>query len=47
MSGVVAMDSHSMLQYIPDVATHEQTGCAHFSAFAGAISYSRFRIKNG
>jgi hypothetical protein len=34
-SGVLAIDSHSTLQYLPDVATHEQTGCAHFSAFAG------------
>jgi hypothetical protein len=31
----LAIDLHSTLQYLPDVATHEQTGCAHFSTFAG------------
>jgi hypothetical protein len=24
-----SMASHSVLQYLPDVITHEQTGCAH------------------
>ena len=41
-SGVLAIDSHSTLQYLPDVATHEQTGCAHFSAFAGATPSFNF-----
>jgi len=39
MSGVFAVASHSVLQYLPDVVTHEQTGCAHFSVFVGAISF--------
>ena len=39
MSGVFSIASHSVLQYLPDVVTHEQTGCAHFSAFAVAISF--------
>jgi hypothetical protein len=39
MSGVFSMAAHSVLQYLPDVATHEQTGCAHFSPFARAISF--------
>ena len=29
MSGVFSMASHSVLQYLPDVITHEQMGCAH------------------
>jgi hypothetical protein len=33
MSGIFSMASHWALQYLPDVVTHEQTGCAHFSAF--------------
>ena len=33
MSGVFSIASHWVLQYLPDVGTHEQTGCAHFSAF--------------
>src|ERR1039458_969954 len=36
-SCVFSIGSHSVLQYLPDVVTHEQTGGAHFSAFAGAI----------
>jgi hypothetical protein len=38
MSGVFSMASHWVLQYLPDVVTHEQTGCAHFSPFAVVIS---------
>ena len=33
MSGIFSIASHWVLQYLPDVVTHEQTGCAHFSAF--------------
>jgi hypothetical protein len=25
------MAAHSVLQYLPEVVMHEQTGCAHFS----------------
>jgi hypothetical protein len=39
MSGVFSMASHWVLQYLPDFVIHEQTGCAHFSAFAVAISF--------
>ena len=39
MSGVFSIASHWVLQYFPDVVTHEQMGCAHFSAFAVAISF--------
>jgi hypothetical protein len=39
MSGVFSIASHSALQYLPDVVTQEQIGCAHFSAFSGAISF--------
>ena len=38
-SGVFSIASQSLLQYLPDVVGHEQTGCAHFSAFAEAISF--------
>ncbi len=38
ISGVFSVVSHSVLQYLPDVVTHEQTGCAHFSAFSAAIA---------
>jgi hypothetical protein len=37
MSGVFSIASHCVLQYLPDVITHEQTGRAHFSAFVAAI----------
>jgi hypothetical protein len=40
MSGVFSMASHCVLQYLPEVVTHEQTGCAHFTAFSGAILFS-------
>ena len=40
MSGVFSVASHSALQYFPDVVTHEQSGCAHFSVFVGSISFS-------
>jgi hypothetical protein len=39
MSGVFSIASHSVLQYLPDVVRHEQTGWAHFSAFAEGISF--------
>jgi hypothetical protein len=38
ISGVFSMASHWVLQYLPDVVMHEQTGWAHFSAFAVVIS---------
>ena len=38
ISGVFSIASHSVLQYLPDVVTHEQTGWAHFSTFAVVIS---------
>lgn len=38
-SGVFSIASQSLLHYLPDVVGHEQTGCAHFSAFAEAISF--------
>jgi hypothetical protein len=41
LPGVVAMDSHSMLQYMPDITTHEQSGCRHFTAFVEAITFSQ------
>jgi hypothetical protein len=31
MSGVFSIAAHALLQYLPDVVTHEQAGCAHFS----------------
>jgi hypothetical protein len=30
ISGVFSIASHCVLQYLPDVTVHEQTGCAHF-----------------
>jgi hypothetical protein len=39
MSGVFSIASHWVLQYLPDVITHVQTGCAHFWGFAVAISF--------
>jgi hypothetical protein len=39
MSGVFSIASHWVLQYLPDVVAHEQTGCAHFSAFGLDISF--------
>jgi hypothetical protein len=39
MSGVFSIASHSGLQYLPDVAMHEQTGCAHFPAFEVVVSF--------
>ena len=39
ISGVFSVASHSALQYLPDVVTHEQSGCAHFSAFSEAIFF--------
>ena len=40
MSGVFSMASHWVLQYLPDVVVHEQTGCAHFSAFRSRHFFS-------
>jgi hypothetical protein len=40
ISGVFSVVWHSGLQYLPDVAAHEQSGWAHFSVFAGAIFFS-------
>lgn len=37
MSGVFSAASHCVLQYLPDVVAHEQTGCAHLSPSAVAI----------
>jgi hypothetical protein len=34
------MASHSMLQYLPEVALHEHIGCAHFSDSLGVIRSS-------
>jgi len=39
MSGVFSIASHWTLEYLPEVVTHEQIGCAHFLAFAVAISF--------
>jgi len=39
MSTVFSISSHRVLQYFPEVVMHEQTGCAHFSAFAVAIPF--------
>ena len=39
ISGVFSVASHSALQYLPDVVTHEQSGCAHFSAFSEATFF--------
>jgi len=39
MSGVFSMVSHWALQYLPDVATHEQIGCAHFSVLVVSIGF--------
>jgi len=47
MPGVFSIASHSVLQYLPDMVTHEQTGCAHFSPLAGAISFLQLRINSG
>jgi hypothetical protein len=40
MSGIFSMASHCALQYLPDDVMHEQTGCAHFSAFSVSIEFS-------
>ena len=32
MSGIFSIASHWVLQYLPEVAVQEQTGCAHFAA---------------
>jgi hypothetical protein len=47
MSGGFSIASHSVLQYLPDVVRHAQTGWAHFSAFAEAISFLLSSIKSG
>jgi hypothetical protein len=42
MSGVFSIASHAALQYLPVVASQEQTGCAHFLAGFGVMSSSCF-----
>jgi hypothetical protein len=42
MSGVFSMVSHWVLQNLPEVVRHEQTGRAHFSAFVVDIFSPRF-----
>jgi hypothetical protein len=39
ISGVFSIAAHSVLQYLPDVITHKQMGCAHFWPFAVVISF--------
>src|ERR1700738_1541878 len=39
ISGVFSVASHSALQHLPDVVTHEQSGWAQFTAFSEAISF--------
>jgi hypothetical protein len=39
MSGVFSIAWHAVLQSLPDVVRHAQTGWAHFSAFTEAISF--------
>jgi hypothetical protein len=38
ISGFFTIASHCKLQYLPEAVRHEQTGCAHFSAFTVVIS---------
>ena len=45
MSGVFSIASHCVLQYLPEVVMHEQTGCAHFTAFSGAILFSWYESR--
>jgi hypothetical protein len=42
ISGVFSIAAHSALQYLPDVITQEQTGCAHLWPFSSVISYLPF-----
>src|ERR1700731_3676253 len=44
MSGVFSMASHSTLQYLPELAGHEQTGCAHFCAITALIAFPIFAV---
>jgi hypothetical protein len=37
MSGVFSIAAHSVLQYLPEVVSHEQTGCAHFCPLVVSI----------
>jgi hypothetical protein len=37
MSGIFSIASHWALQYLPEVVTQEQTGCAHFLAVSLVI----------
>jgi len=39
MSGVFSMASHWVLQYLPELVMHEQTGCAHFLSVSLLISF--------
>ena len=47
LSGVLPMDSHAMLQYLPEVATQEQPGGVHLSRFGAATSLLQLRMKTG
>ena len=44
MPGVFSIASHWVLHYLLDVVTHEQTGCAHLSAFGVAWSSDQQRV---
>jgi hypothetical protein len=44
MSGIFSIASHSTLQYLPELAGHEQTGCAHFGPSAGFIAFPIFWV---
>jgi hypothetical protein len=44
MSGIFSMASHSTLQYLPELAGQEQTGCAHLGAIAAFIAFPGFTV---
>jgi len=44
MSGIFSIASHSTLQYLPELAGHEQTGCAHFGTIAALIAFPIFAV---
>jgi hypothetical protein len=44
MSGIFSMASHWALQYLPEVVTHEQMGCAHFLAVSFVILDLLFQV---
>jgi hypothetical protein len=39
------MASHLSLQYLPDVGTHERSGCGHVSLFEVSVSLFQFPDK--